>query len=123
MIGKLQCRPGITGAATLAFAREERFLARLPKRDLDACYHDRVLPAKHRLDAEYMARASFFSDFRLILNTVLRRWDTSLMEEIMREAVPVNVPKKVQTAAATHTHISVIPADPDMAAEQQFTEA
>ncbi len=79
----LNCRPGITGAATMAFAREEQFLARLPNHDLDAYYHSVVLPAKLRLDAEYMSRATFFSDFELILDTLRRRWDTSVISRVL----------------------------------------
>src|SRR6185312_17255469 len=62
VIGDLCCRPGITGAATIAFAREETLLDQLPEHDLEAYYHKVVLPAKVRLDAEYMARATFFTD-------------------------------------------------------------
>src|ERR1019366_10656669 len=33
------CRPGITGAATIAFAREETVLSNVPKHQLNAYYH------------------------------------------------------------------------------------
>ncbi|WP_420237385.1 sugar transferase [Telmatobacter bradus] len=89
----LNCKPGITGAATVAFAREEVALARIPHENLDAFYHDVVLPAKLRLDAEYMANATFYSDFALLINTVLRRWDNAFLEELL---VPARkVPAKV----------------------------
>jgi lipopolysaccharide/colanic/teichoic acid biosynthesis glycosyltransferase len=87
-IGELRCRPGITGAATLAFAREEHFLARLPKHDLDEYYREKILPLKHQIDIEYMARATFASDFKLLIDTVLRRWDTSLLEALLLEKTP-----------------------------------
>jgi lipopolysaccharide/colanic/teichoic acid biosynthesis glycosyltransferase len=80
---KLRSRPGITGAATIAFAREEMILARVPKRHLDNCYYTVILPAKRRLDREYMARATFLSDFKLIVRTVLRRWDSSFVEDLV----------------------------------------
>lgn len=76
----LPCRPGITGAATIAFALEETVLDRVPKCHLESYYHTVVLPAKRRLDAAYMARATFLSDLKLIANSVLRRWDVSVME-------------------------------------------
>ena len=79
----LPCRPGITGAATIAFALEESFLDRVPKHRLESYYHKFVLPAKRKLDADYMGRATFFSDFKLIVNSVLRRWDTSVMEGLI----------------------------------------
>jgi lipopolysaccharide/colanic/teichoic acid biosynthesis glycosyltransferase len=83
MVSNLPCRPGITGAATIAFAREESVLDRIPKHHLESYYHMVVLPAKRRLDAEYMARATFSSDLKLIFNSVLRRWDNSVMEELL----------------------------------------
>lgn len=82
-IAILPSRPGITGAATLAFAREEEFLARLPKHELDTYYYSVVLPAKLRLDAEYMSRATFFSDIQLIIDSASRRWDTTVIASIL----------------------------------------
>jgi len=79
---ELPCRPGVTGMATTVFAREERILARVAKEHLNAYIHAVVLPVKRQLDAEYMARATFLSDLRLLGNTLLRRWDTVALEEI-----------------------------------------
>jgi len=83
VIGDLCCRPGITGAATIAFAREETLLDQLPEHDLEAYYHKVVLPAKGRLDAEYMARATFFTDVKLVVNSFLRRWDESMARRLL----------------------------------------
>ena len=82
-ISNLPCRAGITGAATVAFAREEAILAVVPEHHLESFYHSMVLPAKHQLDAEYMARATFLSDLKLILDSVFRRWDTSALENLL----------------------------------------
>ncbi len=82
-LGELRCRPGITGAATIAFAREEQILARLPHHHLDGYYHAIILPAKLRLDKEYMGQASFASDLRLIVDTVLRRWESSEIYKLL----------------------------------------
>ena len=82
-ISSLPCRPGITGAATIAFAREESILDRVPERDLENFYHEVVLPAKHRLDADYMANATFLSDLKLIVDSVLRRWDSAILESLL----------------------------------------
>lgn len=79
----LPCRPGITGAATIAFAREEAILDRVPKHALDAYYHSVVLPTKRRLDTDYMAQATFLSDLQLIVNSVLRRWDSTLADSLL----------------------------------------
>jgi lipopolysaccharide/colanic/teichoic acid biosynthesis glycosyltransferase len=83
VIADLPCRPGITGAATIAFAREEAILDRVPKQQLESYYYAIVLPAKRRIDAEYMARATFLSDLKILVNSVLRRWDSSVMESLL----------------------------------------
>lgn len=82
VISDLPCRPGITGMASIVFACEESVLARLPKNHLDVYYHSVVLPAKRQLDAEYMAQATFLSDIRMLVNSVLRRWDTKVLENL-----------------------------------------
>jgi lipopolysaccharide/colanic/teichoic acid biosynthesis glycosyltransferase len=79
---ELKCRPGITGAATIAFAREEQILARLPHDCVEAYYHSTILPAKLRLDREYMAQATFLTDLNLIVDTITRRWGSSEICEL-----------------------------------------
>ncbi len=87
VLSNLTCRPGITGAATIAFALEEELLDRVPMHCLESWYHQVVLPAKCRIDVEYMAHATFLSDLKLIFDTVLRRWDGSLMEGLLNIGV------------------------------------
>jgi lipopolysaccharide/colanic/teichoic acid biosynthesis glycosyltransferase len=84
-ISNLSCRAGITGAATIAFALEEGILDRVPKHHLESFYHTVVLPAKHKLDADYMANATFLSDLKLLFDSVVRRWDTSIMEDLLNK--------------------------------------
>jgi lipopolysaccharide/colanic/teichoic acid biosynthesis glycosyltransferase len=64
-------RPGITSAATLHFVNEEELLASLPADRLEEIYRDGIMPMKFNVDAEYMASATFVSDLRLILTTLL----------------------------------------------------
>lgn len=116
-IGELECRPGITGAATIAFAREEAILARLPMTDLDGYYNEVILPFKHRIDEEYMARATFLSDLKLLVDTVLRRWDTSTMESLLREA------QLQEEEAVPRTHQAIMAAERGLNREEQLTEA
>jgi lipopolysaccharide/colanic/teichoic acid biosynthesis glycosyltransferase len=80
---ELKYRPGITGAATIIFAREELLLKDIPQHRLDAYYHEVVLPAKYQIDRIYMDRATFFSDLRLIAASVLRRWDSPIVEQLL----------------------------------------
>jgi lipopolysaccharide/colanic/teichoic acid biosynthesis glycosyltransferase len=82
-ISVLPCRPGVTGAATIAFADEETMLDRISKHRLESWYQSVVLPAKRRLDSEYMARATFLSDLQLIVKSVLRRWNSSAIEDLV----------------------------------------
>lgn len=73
-LDRLACRPGITGAATLLFAREEQLLAAVPRESLPKLYREIVLPAKHSIDCEYMSKASFGSDLRILVATLSWRW-------------------------------------------------
>lgn len=66
------CRPGVTGAATLAFSDEQHILCSVPAEELEAFYQEHVIPRKIQLDAEYMSEASLVSDVRMLLKTVLR---------------------------------------------------
>jgi len=88
-LGIFLCKPGITGAATLAFAREESFLSQIPPESLPQYYREHVLPAKHSLDSAYMAQATLSSDLRLLLLTALGRWHAPrLHAQHVRESRP-----------------------------------
>ncbi len=83
MTSDLPCRPGITGMATLLFAREESALACVPKDRLKEYYHSLVLPRKQQLDADYMARATFLSDLQILFDSVVRRWGSAAFDNIV----------------------------------------
>jgi lipopolysaccharide/colanic/teichoic acid biosynthesis glycosyltransferase len=82
-LGNPPCRPGITGAASLVFACEEELLERVPNLGWADAYRAVVMPAKFSLDAEYMARATFLTDLKLIAGTALRRWDTRTLHAVI----------------------------------------
>ena len=69
-----RCRPGITGNATLAFAREERLLAHIPDQLLAEYYRLKILPIKVQLDSDYMAQATMLSDINVLFRTVTGQW-------------------------------------------------
>jgi lipopolysaccharide/colanic/teichoic acid biosynthesis glycosyltransferase len=64
-------RPGVTGAATLAFSREEELLKDIHASELDVFYAKEIKPLKARIDLRYMSQATFGSDMRLIGATFL----------------------------------------------------
>jgi lipopolysaccharide/colanic/teichoic acid biosynthesis glycosyltransferase len=69
---RMHCRPGITGAATMVFTREEEFLATVPEQQVEL-YAIRVLnPIKAYLDERYAEEGTFYSDLGILLTTVLR---------------------------------------------------
>lgn len=72
----LPCRPGVTGAATLVFAREEMIMQGIASDDLNEYFQKTILSAKRDLDADYLRRATIFSDLWIIVNTVLGRWES-----------------------------------------------
>jgi len=65
----MACRPGITGAATLAFRNEEEFLSEIPADQLETFYETFVKPAKAHLDLEYMRTATPASDLKILWRT------------------------------------------------------
>lgn len=62
-------RPGITGAATLAFRFEEEMLSRVPRKHLDAYYEKFVKPSKAQIDWDYMRSATLRSDMDILWQT------------------------------------------------------
>src|ERR1700760_1639884 len=63
-------RPGVTGAATLAFRCEEEMLQDIPDEELEAYYCTMIKPLKAKIDWDYMSEASFMSDLALMWETV-----------------------------------------------------
>lgn len=64
-------RPGITGAATLAFRNEEELLRHVPSSQIEEFYHDHIRPLKSQIDHDYMDGSTFWTDMWLLLATAL----------------------------------------------------
>lgn len=83
----LRHRPGITGAASLAFRKEEQLLQRLAEHYLDEYQVKVLMPLKRELDHAYMNRATLLSDLSILMRTILFRGkqveatDTTLFQE------------------------------------------
>jgi lipopolysaccharide/colanic/teichoic acid biosynthesis glycosyltransferase len=60
--------PGITDPATLAYRREETLFV---AERMEQQYVSEILPEKLKLSLDYQRNRSFFSDLRVLLNTVL----------------------------------------------------
>lgn len=63
-------RPGITGAATLAFRHEEQILANVPATELESFYQESIKPMKANIDSRYMRMATLRSDIHILLTTI-----------------------------------------------------
>jgi lipopolysaccharide/colanic/teichoic acid biosynthesis glycosyltransferase len=68
----LAMKPGMTGAASMTFINEEELLAQAAESELGERYVREILPRKARLDLDYAARASFWSDCAILTGTLLR---------------------------------------------------
>lgn len=75
----LPVRPGITGAASLAFRNEEFLLRGIPADELDAFQVNVLIPRKRALDQAYSRSASLRGDLGLMFRTVFGK-DAALDE-------------------------------------------
>jgi len=89
-IPNMPYRPGITGAATLAFRHEEQLLSAIHDSEIDRYYDRHIKPLKAHLDSHYMSHATAWSDLRTLTATMLVC------------LVPVSVPKPLQRAEHPH---------------------
>lgn len=80
----MACRPGVTGAATLAFRYESRILSEVPTERIEGFYQQYIVPHKMKLDGEYMERATVFSDISVLLATVFRIGEHITHEDLLR---------------------------------------
>lgn len=78
----LRVRPGVTGAASLAFRNEEHFLHHVPEHALDHCQINLLMPLKREMDDQYSAKATFLSDLRVLVRTVLGSHEPADKERI-----------------------------------------
>ncbi len=67
---RMPFRPGLTGAATLAFRNEEEILQDIPDNDLEWYYCRFIRPLKIKLDRDYMSQATLASDVALLRETL-----------------------------------------------------
>lgn len=63
----LSVRPGITSLASIRYRNENEILAAAV--DPDKCYVEQIMPDKLAIDLEYVSRANFWTDIKLIFST------------------------------------------------------
>lgn len=83
--------PGLTGAASLIFRSEEELLSQVPESQLVDFYTNTVLRRKAKLDLAYAAGATFFSDCRIMIQTVyqiVRPTLKSQAQRLQHELIP-----------------------------------
>ena len=82
-------RPGVTGAATLVFSNEEMMLRDVPDAMLEDFHVNVVSPIKMQLDHRYQQRATFSSDFWMLIDTVLKRSSCMEIQDLMPGMQPI----------------------------------
>ena len=70
-IANMPYRPGITGAATLAFRHEEDILGGVHFSQMEYFYTNQIKPLKAQIDLQYMSNATLWSDMCMIASTLL----------------------------------------------------
>jgi lipopolysaccharide/colanic/teichoic acid biosynthesis glycosyltransferase/glycosyltransferase involved in cell wall biosynthesis len=66
------CRPGITGAATIEFSREEDLLMGIPEKLVERYVVTVLNPEKCKLDIRYIETARFTTDLGILMRTICK---------------------------------------------------
>jgi lipopolysaccharide/colanic/teichoic acid biosynthesis glycosyltransferase len=85
----MKCRPGVTGAATLAFRDEQHILCQVPSEKIEEFYVDHVVPFKIQLDSEYMRSATFLSDIQILFATLFQGGHRLSHQDLLQGGIPM----------------------------------
>ena len=66
----LNVKPGLTDLASLAYINENEILGQA--KDPEKTYVEQIMPAKLRLNLEYIEKQSFWFDLQIIAKTLMR---------------------------------------------------
>ncbi len=90
---ELRCKPGITGAATLVFAREENLLAHIPDHHVEAFTVEVLHPFKADLDSRYAENCTFITDVKILTRTALHLMGSKNVNSLeeLATAYPISI--------------------------------
>ncbi|CAA0126226.1 UDP-glucose:undecaprenyl-phosphate glucose-1-phosphate transferase [Halioglobus japonicus] len=83
----LSVRPGVTDPASVLFFAEDAVLAGRPNAEQE--YFQLLLPAKAKVQLDYLQHWHLMLDFRIILRTVARVWSARAREDSKRRVQSV----------------------------------
>ena len=66
----LNVRPGITDIASINYSNENELLTKYS--DAETAYIEIVMPAKLKLNLEYIRHQNFISDIKIIIQTIVK---------------------------------------------------
>jgi lipopolysaccharide/colanic/teichoic acid biosynthesis glycosyltransferase len=91
-------RPGITGAGSLVFRKEEEILKCVDPEELETFYHEHIKPLKAEIDSCYMRKATFLSDVGIVFSTIR---SCLFSERVPARRSPVKELKRKETASTS----------------------
>jgi lipopolysaccharide/colanic/teichoic acid biosynthesis glycosyltransferase len=122
---ELRCKPGLTGAATLIFAHEDRLLAQIPDDKVESFTVEVLNRIKCQVDREYELDSTFLTDLKILMRTPIHisglRPATTLQELPGNHYVkhgPVLVPAKRSHEAEPIIFQGFPPVDQSIATER-----
>lgn len=108
---KMLCRPGVTGAATLAFRREQQLLCQIPVGRVDEFYQHYVAPLKMALDQDFMRRESLSADLRVLFATVLGIGKYRTLQDLVATPSNLTVHRKALFTMTYHLRAGIMASD------------
>ncbi len=83
----MPCRPGVTGAATLLFRKEQHILREVDADQIASFYSQYIAPAKVEIDAAYMRSATLLSDLGILWTTAFGSGHHATRENLVMSEV------------------------------------
>lgn len=95
------CRPGITGAATIKFSREEDLLMGVPEKLVERYVVTVLNPEKCKIDMRYIETARFTTDLGILMRTIFTLSNQSTAVSSVKSAPFLMATPSIETKSAT----------------------